>query len=322
MRRGDVVAVRQGSSLTKRFPPASAGSNNEVHTAWRGLVFLKDSLEGMVRERIADDIYVFTSRLYAQVTAGAIITKEGVILIDTLYFPEETWAIKEFLEDRLGHKIRYVINTHYHADHTQGSCLFPQARIISHAMCRELLDTVGREGLAEAKSNSPELEDVQIVLPDLFFDKGEMTINFGGKNLRLLHMPGHSSDLIGIFVVNNRILFASDNMMPVPTIFDGSFADLTNSLNMMLEMKPDTVVQGHGEVILRGEVESVIQSNLDYLSTIKARVSDIIASGKSEDSLREIDIESCGKSRIPLNGLVADLHQANLHKLYQTLRDA
>ena len=58
----------------------------------------------MVRERIADDIYVFTSRLYAQVTAGAIITKEGVILIDTLYFPEETWAIKEFLEDRLGHK--------------------------------------------------------------------------------------------------------------------------------------------------------------------------------------------------------------------------
>ncbi|MCA9922474.1 MAG: MBL fold metallo-hydrolase [Anaerolineales bacterium] len=275
----------------------------------------------MVRERIADDIYVFTSRLYAQVTAGAILTKEGVILIDTLYFPEESLAIKEFLEDRLGLKVRYVINTHYHADHTQGTYLFPKARIISHAMCRSLLDTVGREGLAEAKSQIPELEDVQIILPDLYFDKGEMEINFGGKNLRLMHMPGHSLDLIGVFVTNNRILFASDNMMPVPTIFDGRFDDLKASLQMMLEMKPDSVVQGHGEVILRGEVDAIIESNLDYLATIKKKVERVIAKGLPAERLNSIDIESCGKSRIPLNGLVADLHNANLHKLYETLRN-
>ena len=275
----------------------------------------------MVRERIADDIYVFTSRLYAQVTAGAIITKEGVVLIDTLYFPEETRAIKEFLEDRLGLKIRYVINTHYHADHTQGSCFFPKARIVSHALCRNLLDTVGRQGLAEAKTQSSELDNVEIVLPDLYFDNGEMTINFGGKKIVLTHMPGHSLDLISIFVANNRILFASDNMMPVPTMFDGSFEDLNNSLRLMLEMNPDTVVQGHGEVILRGEIDAVIQSNLDYLSAIKARVEEIVVQGKPEESLNEIDIESCGKSRIPLNGLVTDLHLANLHKLYQELRN-
>ena len=106
----------------------------------------------MIRERIADDIYVFTSRLYAQVTAGAILTKEGVILIDTLYYPEETRQIKEFLEDRLGHRVRYVINTHYHADHTQGTYLFPGARVVSHALCKKLLDTRGRNGLREAKA--------------------------------------------------------------------------------------------------------------------------------------------------------------------------
>ncbi|MCZ7669582.1 MAG: hypothetical protein M5U34_21600 [Chloroflexi bacterium] len=50
----------------------------------------------MVRERIADDIYVFTSKLYAQVTAGAVLTKEGVVLIDTLYYPEESKAIRDF----------------------------------------------------------------------------------------------------------------------------------------------------------------------------------------------------------------------------------
>ena len=91
----------------------------------------------MQRERVADDIYVFTSELYAQVTAGAVITTDGAILIDTLVFPEETRAIRAFLETRLGCPVRYVINTHYHADHTWGNCFFPGATILSSALCRQ-----------------------------------------------------------------------------------------------------------------------------------------------------------------------------------------
>ncbi|MCA9920394.1 MAG: MBL fold metallo-hydrolase [Anaerolineales bacterium] len=274
----------------------------------------------MVRERIADDIYVFTSQLYAQVTAGAILTKDGVILIDTLYFPEETKAIKEFLEDRQGLKIRYVINTHYHADHTQGTYLFPEAQIVSHAMCRQLLDTVGRSGLEDAQSQSPELEEVQIILPELVFKEGVLNLYLGGKTLQLHHMPGHSMDLIGVYVTNNQILFASDNSMPVPTIFDGSHRALANSMHKILALEPDTIVQGHGEVILRGEVESAIQNDLDYLAKIKDEVSKVLRKNKPVNMLDKIDIESCGKSRIPLNGLVSDLHRANLYRLYDELQ--
>ena len=253
----------------------------------------------MVRERIADDIYVFTSQSYAQVTAGAILTKDGVILIDTLYFPEETKAIKEFLEERQGLKIRYVINTHYHADHTQGTYLFPEAQIVSHAMCRELLNSTGRAGLAEAQAQMPELEEVQIVLPELVYKEGVLNLYVGGKTVQLHHMPGHSFDLTGVYVVNNQILFASDNSMPVPTIFDGSHRTLTASMHKMLEMEPDTIVQGHGEVILRGEIQSVIQDDLDYLAIIKEKVSEIMQKELPAEMLDEIDIESCGKSRIP-----------------------
>ncbi len=275
----------------------------------------------MVRERIADDIYVFTSQLYAQVTAGAILTKDGVILIDTLYFPEETKAIKEFLEDRQGLKIRYVINTHYHADHTQGSYLFPEAQIVSHAMCRQLLNTIGRSGLAEAQAQNQDLEEVQIILPELVFQEGVLNLYLGGKTLQLHHMPGHSLDLIGVYVTNNQILFASDNSMPVPTIFDGSHKALVASMHKMLELEPDTIVQGHGEVILRGEVQSVVQNDLDYLSKIRDEVSAVLHNNQPVEALNEIDIESCGKSRIPLNGLVSDLHRANLHRLYDELRE-
>jgi glyoxylase-like metal-dependent hydrolase (beta-lactamase superfamily II) len=270
----------------------------------------------MVRERIADDIYVFSSRRYAQVTAGAILTKEGVILIDTLFYPDETREIKRFIEGRLGLKVRYVINTHYHADHTLGTYLFPDALVIAHSRCRQLLDTVGRDGLEQMRKQTDEFEDARIVLPDVMFDTGELNIYLGGKTVRLEHTPGHSPDLISTLVLNDRILFASDNVMPVPTMFDGSYNDLVDSLNDMLTLTLDTVVRGHGEVILRGELSEIINSDLDYLTNINNAVEDLIIQGLPVASLERVSIESCGKSRLPLNGFVTDLHQANLRKLF------
>lgn len=272
----------------------------------------------MIRERIADDIYVFTSQRYAQVTCGAVLTKEGVVLIDTLFYPEETQAVKSFLEDRLDLRVTYLINTHYHADHTMGNYLFPQARIVGHQLCYELLNSRGREGLAQMKEQTPEFQDVEIVLPDLILEEGLLSLHIGGKTLQLQHMPGHSPDLLSVFVVNDRILFASDNAMPVPTIFDGEYDKLLRSIDSMLSLDPECVVQGHGDVILRGDVHRVFHDDLDYLLKIKKKIETIIHQGTDEE-LETIGIESCGKSRLPLNGFVTDLHEANLRKLHNDL---
>jgi len=273
----------------------------------------------MIRERIADDVYVFTSKSYIQVTAGAILTNEGVILVDTLYFPEETKEIKDFLEGRLGLQVKYVVNTHYHADHTQGTYLFPNAHVVSHQQCRKLLNTVGREGLEEAQQQSDELGEVQIQLPHIIFENGTLQLHLGGKTVELYHMPGHSMDMLGVFETSNRILFASDNMMPVPTIFDGQLQALTKSLEDMLQLEPASIVRGHGEIVLKGEIEKVIQSDLAYLNHIQQGVELIVQNGNSPDSLLDMDIESCGKSRVSLNGFVTDLHHANLQKIYHDL---
>jgi cyclase len=273
----------------------------------------------MVRERIADDIYVFTSKRYAQVTAGAILTREGVILVDTLFYPDETEAIRDFLETRLGLRVSYVINTHYHADHSVGSYFFPEAQVVSHALCRQLLDTTGRAGLDQMKQSSAEFQEARVVLPELIFNRGALNLHLGGKTIRLIHFPGHSPDLIGVLVVNDRILFASDTLMAVPTIFDGSYDDLVRSLEMVREMGLDCAVQGHGEVILRGELRAAVGSDLAYLEMIKQKVADVVADGKPVSALSKIGIESCGKSRLPLNGFVSDLHQANLQKLYRDM---
>ena len=61
------------------------------------------------RERIADNVYSFQSEYYAQVTAGAVIGPDWAVAIDTLAFPEETLAMREFIEDELKISVRYVI---------------------------------------------------------------------------------------------------------------------------------------------------------------------------------------------------------------------
>jgi glyoxylase-like metal-dependent hydrolase (beta-lactamase superfamily II) len=276
----------------------------------------------MIRERIADDIYVFTSNRYAQVTAGAVLTKDGVVLIDTLFYPDESRAIRDFLQDRLGQRVRYVINTHYHADHTTGTCLYPQATVISHALCRDLLDDIGRSGLEQMKQQYPEFNEIEIVLPNLIIYNGTLDINIGGKTLRMMHLPGHSADVIGVLVTNNATLFASDSMMPVPTIFDGDIDTMIKSMRSLLQYEPDTIVQGHGEVVLRGEVERTIEDNVTYLKKIQKRVRDVVVAGKPESALDKITVESCGKSRIALNGLVVELHHANLVKLYRDMTES
>ena len=109
------------------------------------------------RERIAENVYAFQSDVYAQVTAGVIVGPDWAVAIDTLAFPEETLAIRDFIEQELKVPVRYVILTHYHADHAWGTCFFPGALVISHSLCRDLLETKGVPSLAEARRQNSAL---------------------------------------------------------------------------------------------------------------------------------------------------------------------
>ncbi len=273
----------------------------------------------MLRERVSDDIYVFTSELYAQVTAGAVVSAEGAVIIDTLPFPSETLEIFDFVQKRLNVPVKYVINTHYHADHSYGTCFFTQAEVVAHSKCRDLLNTIGRRGLTQAKADNPDLEKIEVILPNIIFARGHVDLHVGKKTLTLMHSPGHSPDSLMVLVKEDRILFAGDTMMPLPYFVDGDIDDLTRSLQLIPPLGLENIVQGHGELILRGEIDDAIRSNLKYLDNLRKKVSRAAGRGKSRESLSHIDIESCGKSRIPLAGLVVRLHERNVGTLYDSL---
>jgi glyoxylase-like metal-dependent hydrolase (beta-lactamase superfamily II) len=276
----------------------------------------------MHRERVSENVFWFQSEIYAQVTAGVVAGPQWAVVIDTLALPDETLSIREFIEHELNVPVRYVINTHYHADHTWGNCFFPGATIIAHALCRDLLEERGIPSLEAAKRQNPALRQVKIVLPQMTFWEGELTLRVGKKNLILSLAKGHSKDGIAVLVEEDRILFAGDSFMPLPYVVDGDIDEIMASIKRIGRMGLENIVQGHGDVILRGEIDAAVRENLNYLSAIKRAVKAASRRKNAVELLDNITIESCGKSRVYLGGLAQTLHQRNLRALLKQMQDS
>jgi len=271
----------------------------------------------MQRERISENVYRFQSEVYAQVTAGAVTGPQWAVVIDTLAIPEETLAMRSFIEEELNVPVRYIINTHYHADHSWGNCFFPGATILAHRLSREIMQEKGQASLEAARRTNASFRQVKIVLPHMTFTDGSLTLRVGKKNLILQPAPGHSRDGISVLVEEDRVLFAGDAFMPVPYIVDGDLDTLVNTIKAIGKMGLENIIQGHGDIILRGEIEDAVKENLAYLSAIRKAVKSAAKKRNPMEALAQVDIESCGKSRIYLGGLAEDLHRRNLRYLYK-----
>jgi glyoxylase-like metal-dependent hydrolase (beta-lactamase superfamily II) len=269
----------------------------------------------MLRERVTEDVYVFISSLYVEVSATVIVTPDGAVVIDTLPFPEESRQVRDFALRRCPRGIRYLINTHHHADHVYGSYLFPGAELIAHRQCRDILLKAGEESLLEAKAQTPALADVELRIPQLVFEV-DLLLRLGEKTIHLMHAPGHSPDGIMVHLREDKVLVASDVVTPVPLVVRGDLNELIRSLKEIRALNLENVIQGHGGVLLRGEIDDTVNASIDYLRCINKKVKAIVDKDLPRSELAKIDIEDCGRSRIPLGGLVQRLHMANLEHLY------
>ncbi|NPV56809.1 MAG: MBL fold metallo-hydrolase [Anaerolineae bacterium] len=270
----------------------------------------------MQRERVSENVFWFQSEIYAQVTAGVITGPQWAVVIDTLALPEETLEMRSFIEEELAVPVRYVINTHYHADHTWGNCFFPGATILSHTLCRQLMVERGQNALENARKQNPAFKQVKLVLPHLTFESGEASLRVGKKNLILSTTPGHSRDGISVLVEEDRVLFAGDAFMPLPYIVDGDIDMLLNTIKRIGKMGLENIVQGHGDIILRGEIEEAVKENIAYLNAIRKITRAAAKKKNGLETLADVDIESCGKSRVYLGGLAVELHRRNLRHLF------
>jgi glyoxylase-like metal-dependent hydrolase (beta-lactamase superfamily II) len=275
----------------------------------------------MQRERVSDNVFWFQSDIYAQVTAGVIVGPQWSVLIDTLAMPEETLAMRAFIEDALRAPVRYIINTHSHADHSWGNCFFPGATIIAHAICRTNMLENEIPGLAQSIKNNPSLKQVKIVVPHITLRNGSLTLKVGKKTLNIFASDGHSDDGISVMLEEDRVLFAGDAFLPLPYIVNGDLHKSMDTLRMYNTMTLENIIQGHGDIILRGEIEAAIENNLSYLASIESYIEQNASQMTLQEIITKADIENFGKERILLGGLVDGLHKRNLAFLFQKYHD-
>jgi glyoxylase-like metal-dependent hydrolase (beta-lactamase superfamily II) len=269
----------------------------------------------MQRERISENVYWFQSDVYAQVTAGVVTGPKWAVVIDTLPVPEETLAMRNFIEEQLEVPVQYIINSHFHADHTWGNNFFPGATIISHELCRQFQIRFGQTSLEAAQKQNPIFKSAKIVYPHLTFENGSLSLRVGKKNLSLFPTPGHSPDGISVLIEEDRVLFAADAFLPIPYFVNGDLEALMTTLSSFTDLGLENIVQGHGDIVLRGEIEETIQSNINYLKNLQKFVKKALKNKHPLRAAAEIDVVACGKDRVMLGGLGDTLHANNVRWL-------
>ncbi len=108
-----------------------------------------------------------------------------------------------------------------------------------------------------------------------------MVIRLGDKTVHLIHSPGPSPELCAVHVREDKVLFASDLMMPVPLIANplSDIEAFKHSLLNLHDYNLECIVQGHGDILLRGEVTTSIDASVKYLDDIQQLVETLLAEG-------------------------------------------
>ena len=84
--------------------------------------------------------------------------------------------------------------------------------------CHERLEKPGIPSLDEVRKQNIRFRNSKIVLPDITFNDGSLTLRVGKKTLGLFPLPGHAPDNVAVLVEEDRVLFAGDACMPLPYI--------------------------------------------------------------------------------------------------------
>lgn len=193
--------------------------------------------------------------------AGFVIGDDGVLVIDSLFTAEAAEALVSEIRRLTPKPIRYVVNTHYHVDHTGGDQVLREAGavIIAHKNVRgwvraDNLNLFGDRTTPELKARIEAL-----ALPDLTTDK-YLTIWLGSRKVEVKTVLGHTGGDLIVSVPDAKILFAGDMLWRkvAPNLIDGSVEQWSATAADFIsgsDAAEIRFVPGHGDVASSKDVE-------------------------------------------------------------------
>ena len=188
--------------------------------------------------------------------AGFVVTDDGVVVVDALGSPTLASELIAEIRRVTPKPIRYVIVTHFHADHIYGLQAFKAigAKIIAHPAGRAYLNSETAQRRLEASRQDlfPWIDEcTQLVGADRWLDDSDQTLVLGGQQIRILHVgPAHTPEDLVVQVQKSGVLFAGDLVFRgrIPFVGQADSRKWIESLTAMLGMNPQLLVPGHGPV--------------------------------------------------------------------------
>lgn len=231
--------------------------------------------------KVAGSVYMLEG---AGGNIGASVGEDGIVIVDDQFAPlaEKIQAALKGITDK---PVRFVINTHYHGDHTGSNAFFQkQAPIIAQDNVRKRLESggVAGNGASIHMENKPQPKEA---LPIITFDH-DVTVHLNGEDIRALYFPaGHTDGDSIIFFPKSNVVHMGDDFVTYGFPFidvdsGGSINGMIDAVEHVIQQLPADVkiIPGHGPIsslddvrryaaMLR-ETRDVVQKGLDQKKTL------------------------------------------------------
>lgn len=220
---------------------------------------------------------------------AASVGEDGIVVVDDQYAPlaEKIQAALKTVTDK---PIRFIINTHYHLDHTGANEFFQkQAPIIAHDNVRKRLEQGGPAGnLGSIKFDSA--PQPKSALPILTFDH-DVTIHLNGEDIHVMHLQaGHTDSDSVVFFPKSNVVHMGDDFLRIGFPFidlagGGSVRGLIVALEEILPKLPPNVkvIPGHGVISNLDDVRVYVKMLKDTLAVVEREVKQ----GKTVEQLKQ-----------------------------------
>jgi cyclase len=237
-------------------------------------------------QKVSGNVYMLTG---AGGNIGVSAGPDGVLIVDDQFAPLAD-KIRAALKGINSGKLKFILNTHFHGDHTGGNREFgPEAPIIAHTNVRKRLMTEQRRG---DRTTPPEPKEAW---PVVTFDHS-VSVHFNGEEIKALHFPqGHTDGDSIIFFTGSNVVHMGDDFFegrfPFVDIDSGGSVDgLTRNIaDAIAKIPADAhIIPGHGPVSKLGDLKAYHRMLVETTGIVDKKM----AAGRS---LSEIKSEGLGE---------------------------
>ncbi len=217
----------------------------------------------MKAEHVAGKVHMITG---AGGNIGVSAGDDGILFIDDQFAPLAD-KIRAAIKGIHAGDLEYLINTHFHGDHTGSNAIFGEdATIVAHENVRVRLSSPDNRGGAAPAS----------ALPVITFDDG-LSIFFNGERVRVTHLPtGHTDGDSYIYFEDSKVAHLGDHFFvgrfPYVDVGNGGNAEgLRSNIEMLLKSLPagTKIIPGHGPLADLGDLKEYFSMLNDTIGMVK-----------------------------------------------------